>query len=381
MLEPTPISSLVKWKEGDAEFSARWCSKTGAPPPRRILVVDDRIRADTAYRLICTGNALLWHGDYYNACQLLSALSRRIDRHSFKTAAIPRDVFNAYRLFRSQRAHLLGLLLLPLEASYRIPLHRAPDVVQTCMEVYGQCQGPSVVSLRELLGIIGAREWRSKGILIPSLDERIHPHYGVFSPVRGEYVDMVAQAPLPHGTGEAFDIGTGTGVLAAILAKRGVQKIVATDISSMAIACARDNISRLGYREHVEIVEANLFPEGRAKLIVCNPPWIPARPTVPFEIAIYDQDSRMLKGFLSGLTSHLVPGGEGWLILSDIAENLGLRTRKELLSWIAAANLRIVGRLDIKPRHPKINDYNDPLNFARSREVTSLWRLMEAPYI
>jgi hypothetical protein len=30
----------------------------------------------------------------------------------------------------------------------------------------------------------------------------------------------------------------------------------------------------------------------------------------------------MLRGFLAGLAGHLEPGGEGWLILSDLAEHL-----------------------------------------------------------
>ena len=202
----------------------------------------------------------------------------------------------------------------------------------------------------------------------------MHPHYGVFSPVRGEYIELVAQAPLPS-TERAFDIGTGTGVLAAVLAKRGVSKVVATDQDTRALACARENLAALGLASQVQVIEADLFPQGKAPLVVCNPPWIPARPSAAIEYAIYDPESRMLKGFLSGLTSHLAPGGEGWLILSDIAEHLGLRTREELLAMIDQAGLRVVERLDIRPMHAKAKDADDPLHAARAAEVTSLWRL------
>ncbi len=41
----------------------------------------------------------------------------------------------------------------------------------------------------------------------------------------------------------------------------------------------------------------------------------------------------MLRGFLAGLADHLAPGGEGWLILSDLAEHLGLRPREQLQCW------------------------------------------------
>jgi len=304
----------------------------------------------------------------------LQALARRIDRKPKKPAASPTEAFNFHRQHQSQRARTLGMLLLPLDADYAIPLRRAPNVKLACAEVYGLGDVPSLVSLRELLGVIGAHEWRKSGVDIPALDERIHPHYGVFSPVRGEYLQLVADAPLPSSK-LAFDIGTGTGVLAALLAKRGVQHVVATDQDPRALVCARQNIARLGLKGRVEVVEADLFPPGRAPLIVCNPPWLPARANSPLEHAIYDPDSRMLLGFLNGLADHLEPGGEGWLILSDLAEHLGLRSRASLLAAIDAAGLQVVARIDTKPTHPRAADATDPLHAARAAEVTSLWRL------
>jgi len=284
------------------------------------------------------------------------------------------EAFHLHRQAQSQRARTLAMLLLPFESDHTIPLRRAPDVRQACKEAYGPASEAYVASLRELLGLIGAHEWRKKGVEIPALGERIHPHYGVFSPVRGEYVELVAKAPLPSRV-LAFDIGTGTGVLSALLARRGVQRIVATDQDPRALACARENIARLGLGAQVELLPADLFPEGRAPLVVCNPPWVPARPSSPIEYAVYDPDSRMLRGFLGGLAAHLTDDGEGWLILSDLAEHLGLRPREELLATIDAAGLKVIGKIDARPTHPKAADESDPLHRARAAEVTSLWRL------
>ncbi|WP_412769285.1 methyltransferase [Ralstonia solanacearum] len=360
---------------GATAHTALWRSEAGTPPPKRVMVADDRITADAAYRQACEGTAILWRGDFQNARQLLQAMSRRVDRKPRKAATSPIDAFNLHRQAQSQRARTLGMLLIPLDADYTIPLRRAPDVHEACTEAYGTGEETSVVSLRELLGLIGAHEWRKKGVDIPALGgARIHPHYGVFSPVRGEYVDLVANATLPSQA-LAFDIGTGTGVLAAVLAKRGVKRVVGTDQDARALACARENLARLGLQSQVEVIDADLFPEGRAPLIVCNPPWLPARPSSPIERAVYDPDSRMLRGFLDGLAAHLEPNGEGWLILSDFAEHLGLRTREALLAMIDAAGLQVVGRDDIKPKHPKASDADDPLYQARAAEVTSLWRL------
>ncbi len=290
------------------------------------------------------------------------------------------DTFHLNRQTQLQRARTLGMLLIPVEAGHRIPLRRAPDVVSACNEAYGECAEAYVLSLRELQGVIGAHEWRKRGVEIPALGERIHPHYGVFSPIRGEYLDLIAMAPLPQ-TALAFDIGTGTGVIAALLAKRGVKRVVATELNPRALACARDNLQRLGLNGTVEVLETDLFPADKAGLIVCNPPWVPAAANSLLDQAIFDPDSRMLLGFLNGLSSHLAPGGEGWLILSDLAEHLGLRSREFLLTAIAKAGLRVIERRDIRPRHGKSADESDPLHAARAAEVTSLWRLSSATAI
>lgn len=379
----SPAPSHIHWEENGEQRSARWRSEAGMPPPKRVVIADDRTNADVAYRLACEGTALLWRGDFQNARQLLQALARRADHKGgkgkkakpAKVPATPTEAFHLHRQAQSQRARTLAMLLIPFDEGYTIPLRRAPDVKLACNEAYGRYEEPFIASMRELLGLIGAHEWRRTGVEIPALGARIHPHYGVFSPVRGEYVQMVADAPLPKGAALAFDIGVGTGVLSAVLAKRGVKRVIATDQDQRALSCARENLALLGLDQQVELQVADLFPEGRAPLVVCNPPWVPARPSSPIEYAVYDPDSRMLRGFLSGLSAHLSPGGEGWLILSDLAEHLGLRPREQLLEWITAAGLKVIDRIDVRPVHPRASDATDPLHSARAAEVTSLWRL------
>ena len=394
-------SALISWSEGGEERTAHWRSERGAPAPKRVVLADDTMSADAAYRLACEGTGLLWRGDFQNARLLIQALTRRIDKPvkvskqaktDRKKAAVaeangvPRgQAFHLHRQARAQRARVLGMVLIQFSADYKIDLRRAPDAKQACIEAWGkvdEAAGPSVASLRELMGIISAHEWRKKGVefavLGPPPTNRIHPHYGVFSPVRGEYVGLVANAPLPTPRPAkfvAFDIGTGTGILSAVLALRDVDQIVATDQDPRALVCARENLHRLRLTAPIKVMQADLFPEGLASVIVCNPPWLPARPGSPLEGAVYDEGGRMLLGFISGLAAHLAPHGEGWLILSDFAEHLGLRTRVELLAAIRAGGLKVLGRIETKPEHPKAIDASDPLHEARAAEVTSLWRL------
>ncbi len=426
-------------------MQARWRSERDAPPPSRVVLADDSMPANTAYRLACEGTGLLWQGDFNNARHLLQALMRRLDRPARRhdapkgrAVAVPADAaadFYRHRQAQGQRARVLAMLLIPLQADYGIPLRRAPNLRLACLQAWGPADTTaadeaaaddaaavdaaagetaadetaavgaaatsphSVASLRDILGTVSAFEWRKKGVALPALgpapDNRIHPHYGVFSPVRGEYVDLVAHAPLPAAVqagGCVFDLGTGTGVLAAVLARRLAAevltapasaaaavppppRVVATDLDPRALACAAENLQQLGLQQQVQLQAADLYPEGRAALVVCNPPWLPLRPGSKLERAVYDENSRMLLGFLNGLAAHLRPGGEGWLILSDLAEHLGLRTRAQLLGWVAAAGLQVLGRIDTRPTHRRAADTTDPLHAARAAEVTSLWRL------
>jgi SAM-dependent methyltransferase len=377
----------LTWTEKDTPRAAWW--RSDQVLPKTVLLADDTLTADAAFRLACAGTGLLWRSDFQNARQLLQALARRIDQpkkgRAKKTDApvspLAGAAFHTHRQAQAQRTRILSQILIELEGDYRIALRRAPDVKQACAQALGPANGqPSVVSLRSLQGMIGALEWRKNGVEVPAMGEalRIYPHYGVFSPVRGEYIDLVAQAPLPDAfkaSPLAFDIGVGTGVLSAVLARRGAQHVVGTDVSERALACALDNLQRLGLQNQVQLLHTDLFPEGQAPLVVCNPPWLPARPTSVLEQAVYDEGSHMLKGFLHGLPAHLSEGGEGWLVLSDLAEHLGLRSREALLGWIADAGLQVLARTDVKPVHGKTHDSTDPLHAARAAEVTSLWRL------
>ncbi|MHA3722697.1 methyltransferase [Leucobacter sp. HY1910] len=414
---PAAVPS-VTWQGDGTTHSAVWLSANDRPAPKRVVAVDDRLTADQAIKHAAQGTAMLWLGDFHGAKQILSAIDRRVSsgkktaRGKNRPARGARDQASArgdapadtlsdaeefYRIrqARAGRSRIMSLILMPLEVDVEsglaeIPLPRAPKIGPAIKFGYGGWPGSgskpadgtgragarrAVVSLQELTGVQGAHQWFVSGVDVPSLGAKIHPHYGTFLPTRHEYVDLVAGAPLAEGALRAFDIGTGTGVLAAVLAQRGVQQVVGTDLHQRAVDCANDNFARLGISAVASAERTSMFPEGRAQLIVCNPPWLPGSAATTLDAAIYDPGSKMLLQFLNGLPAHLTEDGEGWLIISDLAELLGLRTREMLLEAIERAGLTVVERLDTVPTHGRARDTSDVLHAARSREVTSLWRL------
>ncbi len=367
------IGRMVDWQQ------AHWRSEAGLPAPQKLQPADDGTTADQALRLLRQGKFLLYEGDFVNARQLLAALARRLGKRrrdgGGRAAADPAAVFRTARDLKAEEHRVLSRLLVPVDPAYKVPLRRGPEVADACAPVWGPADGkPSVVSLRELLGMMGAAEWRKRGLEIEGLPGRLHPHYGVFTPTRGEYPALLAKAPSPAGK-RVFDLGTGTGVLGLLLLARGAKEVVATDLDPRAVACAEENAGRLGFSDRFRVQQADLFPpkEARADLIVSNPPWLPERPRTALDRAVYDEEGAFLRGLLSGLSEHLTPGGEAWIILSDLAERLGLRPEGQFEALVREAGLAVRWTQEVRPRHGKASDLDDPLHAARAAEVVRLW--------
>jgi release factor glutamine methyltransferase len=124
-----------------------------------------------------------------------------------------------------------------------------------------------------------------------------------------------------------IDVGTGSGVLAIVLAKESPSaRVVATDVSAAALRVARRNAERHGVADRITFVETSFLDglEESADLIVSNPPYVPAvsAPGLTPEVVDYEPSVAVFAGDdgLDGLRhvlkdsiAHLAPGG--WLIV------------------------------------------------------------------
>jgi methylase of polypeptide subunit release factors len=373
----------LTWADPSGEHRARWLSPS-SPPPARAAPADDRTTAAGALARALRGEGVLYRGDYRNARQLLSAMGRRLAGRGIPRGA-PLDRYLAERRKRAREHEVLSRLVVPIGGELEVALPRAPDVREALAEALGPPPGePGALPLRDLLGMIGAHEWRRRGVRVDALQATLRPHYGVFAPVRAEHVDLVAGAvragepgarPLEGKT--ALDVGTGTGVLAFVLARAGA-RVVATDSEARAVACARENAVALGLAGQVRVVQADLFPpDGAARfdLVVCNPPWLPGAAVSPLERAVYDPGGTFLARLVAGLPARLGPGGEALVVLSDLAERIGLRREGVLQGLARQAGLRAEVIAEARPGHPRARDEHDPLHDVRSGERTVLWRL------
>lgn len=120
----------------------------------------------------------------------------------------------------------------------------------------------------------------------------------------------------------ALDIGTGSGALALALASRLPRlKLVATDISSAALAVARGNAARLALSDRARFVEADLLPQApeRFDLIVANLPYVGTDdPDLAAEVRAWEpaialfagpDGLALLRRLFALLPGRLAPGG------------------------------------------------------------------------
>jgi SAM-dependent methyltransferase len=373
----------VTWRDARGqERRAHWWSER-APPPGRVAAAGDGTTADRALPRLRAGDGLAYEGDFHNARQLLDAVARRL-RPPAPTGPGLTALFRAEREGVRIAQEVLSRLAVPVGPGWSCGLRRAPALEAPLSEAFGDPpDGPALLPLRELRGALGAHEWHRRGVPVPALGSSVHPRYGVFAPVRGEYVDLVARALARRGAlagRTALDVGTGTGVLAFLLARAGA-RVVATDVEPRAVRSAREDAARLGLeRGRVEVVLADLFPPGpdRFDLVVANPPWMPGAPHGPLDRAVYDPDGAVLGRLVAGLAARIAPGGAAWLVLSDLAERLGLRARGELERRLAEGGLRVTSTLETRPAHPRAREGDGPLARARAAEVTRLYELAPA---
>ncbi|HUF51143.1 MAG TPA: peptide chain release factor N(5)-glutamine methyltransferase [Longimicrobiales bacterium] len=165
------------------------------------------------------------------------------------------------------------------------------------------------------------------------------------------------------GVGAALDIGTGSGAIALSLAGEGsFTRVVATDVSSDALAVAQQNAHRVGLADRVELRHGSLFEPLLAgetfTVIVSNPPYIAEseRATLAPEVVAHEPAAALFAG-ADGLNiiDALLRGAHMWLeprglLALEIGATQGdavLRRAHELGRY---ENARVVHDLSGRPR-------------------------------
>jgi release factor glutamine methyltransferase len=133
----------------------------------------------------------------------------------------------------------------------------------------------------------------------------------VLSP-RPDTETIMDVAMLAFAAGERFtmiDLGTGSGaILLALLTERSAATGVGTDISTEALAVARENAANLDLNERATFLRTEWaagFADGSFDLVVSNPPYIPTDHIPALDPEVRDHDPHLaLDGGPDGLQAY-----------------------------------------------------------------------------
>lgn len=159
-----------------------------------------------------------------------------------------------------------------------------------------------------------------------------------------------ALAVMPRGA-RLLDLGTGTGAIAiTLLAERPEATGLATDLSTAALAVARENAGRLGVADRLALAEGNWFDPvaGVFDIILSNPPYIPAGDIAGLGPEVRNFDPGLaLSGGIDGLdpyrmiasraAAHLAAGGH-------VLVEIGAGQAEDVVAIFARAGFRTAAR-------------------------------------
>jgi release factor glutamine methyltransferase len=163
---------------------------------------------------------------------------------------------------------------------------------------------------------------RIDGVPLLSLPEVLNPV--VFR--SGELLARtVATSPLAEPSDQrALDMGTGTGVGAVFLARRG-WRVVAVDLNPEAVRCAMINVLLNRLENQVEVRHGDLFGPvagERFDLVLFNPPFFRGEPKGLFDLAWRATD--VMERFAAGLPHVLTETGRALVLLSTDGDSEGM---------------------------------------------------------
>jgi len=216
-----------------------------------------------------------------------------------------------------------------------------------------------------------------QGTHLAVIGGRVHPYFATYVPRRTEHLELFATwlAGWSGGRRQAIDVGTGTGVLARMLSRAGVEQVVATDAHPNAVESLRRDIERFELAG-IRPVQADLLGEepGEPDLVVCNPPWLPGPVDEPFDAALHYEPGWFERFFAA---AHPVLGPDARLVI--LFSTIGQLTRPDLPHPIEAEVAR--GRfVAVQRLQRRVKGRKGPGGKRqRTRERVEVWELAAQP--
>ena len=273
------------------------------------------VSVDAAAERLARGGSFRVVDHYGRAADVLDALAAGL-------GPLPAGSGEAQRAERRRRRSLASGLLVPVESG-RVALQGGGtfSLLRTLYPDHDRFWLPLV----EAQALHRSHRLHAEGVPLAVLGHRLHPWHGVYCPTRTAHLELFSTwLAQDKGTREhAIDVGTGCGVLAFLLARRGFSAVTATDINPNAVHSVRLDVARLDPQPPVTVREADLLDgiDRAADLIVFNPPWMQGAVDDPLDQALF-YEGDLFERFFAQAPALLKPGGRVVLVFSNVMQLL-----------------------------------------------------------
>jgi len=325
------------------------------PDPERTRTIGSGHRADEVLRLLSEGWTVIVNSGDYDDLRILVWYLMKFKERLAPGRGPGREARRQRQAEILEKAHRLMILV---KGGEMLGIEGQPDLSGLPEWVSWETDSsmPCMVPARRIARILTDMRRSRDGTPIKALGAPILVLPQVYVPFDQTTLNLLDEHLKVEAGDDVLDVGTGTGVLALVAARKGARKVVATDILDKAVENARLNVRRLDLSEVVEVRDAgNLFEPAPEQfdVIIFNPPWIVGEPRTTYDRAIYDPGGSVLSGFMSEVTNHLREGGRIYIIHSEISHSPGDRSLLQRLveekgmrisaSWDARRRSRVTG--------------------------------------
>jgi len=326
--------------------------------------IDQRTSPQQAVSRLRKGEQLIVTDQYSTGANILDQLSLTL-RPPSASATYP-----IKRAFQ-KKFRKVALRLLVNIRNHKVQLSDARDI-GLLTELYPKISSFSLpfIQMQELFGA-----WNTyiHGVHFAVLGHKIHPFYGTYAPTRTSHLELFATwlSQYKGSREQAIDVGTGSGILAFILAKNRFQKITATDSNPNAIESVVREKQRLSSRS-IEAVHCDLLTKAPqpVDLIVFNPPWIQGDIEGLIDGALYYEDGLFERFFAQARTA-LHRDGRLVLLFSNIMTLVRPGIEHPILAELKKGHFRLVQKMNRKVKPSKTADGKR----RRTKEKVEVWEL------
>ena len=144
----------------------------------------------------------------------------------------------------------------------------------------------------------------------------------VWDPIWGKSTKIVSDVMKIKKNQKVLDIGTGSGILSILAAKRGA-RVIAIDINKHALKCAKLNVRKNKLEKRINIRYSNIFSNIKGRkfdIILFNPPQRNIKPKSYLGKACFDYKMKIITNFLSNVKKFMNPNRKIYLSYGNAGE-------------------------------------------------------------